>query len=209
VIDYGDIASRDLPEEVGDYARAHAFGKKLGVLMSLPLDGAAMYLDSDVLFLPGATSAAAREAFSRPGVWYLPTPEVTFIDRRLLRSPEESSRPANAGFLFCDRRLRWEEGLARLPDTPPTDKSGDALARAVGDIEQTLVHLAIHHSGARPLPASLFQLRIDDQFQYRDSTPWRTAAMRHYTNTVRNKFWLAVAGVNRLQPGAGRHQPPV
>jgi hypothetical protein len=207
VVDYGDFASDALPDVIGDYARTHAFGKKLGVLMSLPLGRAAMYVDSDVLFFPGALSTEAREAFSQPGVWYLPTPEVTFIDKRLVRSPDESTRPANAGFLFCDQRLRWEEGLARLPENPPTGKSGDALARAVGDIEQTLVHLAIHHSDAQPLPASLFQLRIDDQFLYRDFTPWRTAAMRHYTNTVRNKFWLAVAGVNRIQPGKGRPQP--
>jgi hypothetical protein len=194
VVDYGEMASPDLPEEVGQYSRAHAFGKKLGVLMSLPLGRAAMYVDSDVLFFPGASSAEAREAFARPGVWYLPTPEVTFIDQRLVRSPDEATRPANAGFLFCDRRLSWEEGLTRLPDTPPTGKTGDALAQAVGDVEQTLVHLAIHNSGAQPLPASLFQLRIDDQFLYRDFTSRRTAAMRHYTNTVRNKFWLAVAG---------------
>lgn len=207
VVEYDDIASVDLPEEVRQYSRAHAFGKKLGVLMSLPLARPTMYVDSDILFFPGASSVEAREAFSRPGVWYLPTPEVTFIDQRLVRSPDEASRPANAGFLFCDRRLNWEEGLSRLPDTPPTGKSGDALARAVGDIEQTLVHLAIHNSGAQPLPASLFQLRIDDQFLYRDFTPWRTAAMRHYTNTVRNKFWLAVAGLNRLPLGDGRPQP--
>jgi hypothetical protein len=209
VIEYGDIASRDLPEEVGQYSRAHAFGKKLGVLMSLPLGRATMYVDSDVLFFPGASSAEAQEAFSRPGVWYLPTPEVTFIDQRLVRSPDETTRPANAGFLFCDRRLSWDEGLARLPDTPPGDKNDDALARAVGDIEQTLVHLAIHNSGGQPLPAPLFQLRIDDQFLYKDFTPWRTAAMRHYTNTVRNKFWLAVVGINRLQLSDSRPQPTV
>jgi hypothetical protein len=197
VVDYAEFTSDELPDVVGDYARTHAFGKKLGVLMSLPLGGPAMYVDSDILFFPGASSAEAREAFSRPGVWYLPTPEVTFIDQRLIRSPDETARPANAGFLFCDRRLRWEEGLARIPETPPTGENGDALAQAVGDVEQTLVHLAIHHSGAQPLPASLFQLRIDDQFLYRDHTPWRTAAMRHYTNTVRNKFWLAVARLNR------------
>jgi hypothetical protein len=207
VVEYGDIASGDLPSGVEQYSRAHAFGKKLGVLMSLPLGRATMYLDSDVLFFPGASSAEAQNAFSQPGVWYLPTPEVTFIDQRLVRSPDEATRPANAGFLFCDRRLSWDEGLARLPEPPPADKSGDALARAVGDVEQTLVHLAIHNSGAQPLPGSLFQLRIDDQFLYRDFTPRRTAAMRHYTNTVRNKFWLAVAGANRLQPGDGPPQP--
>jgi hypothetical protein len=205
VVDYGDLAS-NLPERVWRYAHAHAFGKKLAVLMSLPLGGPAMYVDSDVLFFPGASSSPAQAAFSRPGVWYLPTPDLTFIDQRLVRSPEEASRPANAGFLFCDRRLQWEEGLSRLPE-PPTDKTGDALKRAVGDVEQTLVHLAIHHSGAQPLPASLFQLRIDDQFLYRDFTSWRTVAMRHYTNTVRNKFWLAVAGIHRLLPGKGRPQP--
>ena len=39
-----------------DEPRAHAFGKKLGILMSLPLGRPALYVDSDVLFFPGASS---------------------------------------------------------------------------------------------------------------------------------------------------------
>jgi hypothetical protein len=206
VVDYGDVASPDLPPAIQPYARAHAFGKKLGLMMSLPLDGPTAYIDSDVLFFPGASTPPGREAFSQPGIWYLPNPGASFLDKRLLRSFEESFRPVNAGFLLCDRKLQWDEPLAMLP-AAPAEASGDALARAVGDVEQTLVHLAVHNSKARPLPSPLFQLRIDDQFLYRDFTPRRTAAMRHYTWTVRNKFWVAVAGIHRVLPG-DRPAPP-
>lgn len=183
VVDYGDFAAPDLPGEVRSYARVHPFGKKLGLLMSLPLTRPAMYVDSDVLFFPGAAGAAGREAFLRPGIWYLPD-SVNVLDERLLHSPAESAQPINGGLLLYDRPLSWDEALARLPATPSAD---DFF------VEQTVVHLAAHQAHARPLPSALFQLRTDDQFLYRDLTPRRTAAARHYTRTVRNKFWLAIS----------------
>lgn len=183
VVDYPEFAKPGLPEEVSSYARVHPFGKKLGLLMSLPLSRPATYADSDVLFFRGAGSEAGREAFTRPGIWYLPD-SVDVLDRRVLRSPSEGADPINGGLVFLDRPLDWSEPLERLPATPSPD---DFFT------EQTVVHLAIHKAQGQPLPDDLFQLRNDDQFLHRDFTDHRTAAARHYTRTVRYKFWLAVA----------------
>lgn len=183
VVDYSDFVVSDLPAEVNAYARVHPFGKKLGLMMSLPRARPAAYVDSDVLFFPGAAGAASTESLTRPGIWYLPD-AVDVLDRRLLKSPTEGRDPVNGGLLLCDRPLSWEKALARLPPTPSPD---DFF------VEQTVMHLAIHEAQGEPLPSPLFQLRTDDQFLYRDFTSPKTAAARHYTRTVRYKFWLAVS----------------
>lgn len=44
----------DIPQCVINYAQLHPMGKKLSALMSIPVNGATIYTDSDILYFPGA-----------------------------------------------------------------------------------------------------------------------------------------------------------
>jgi hypothetical protein len=154
-------------------------GRKLAVELALPLDGPTVYLDSDVLAFAAAAELPALAGES----WYLVDCEDVYLDRRLLRSHDEAASPVNAGFLVLGRPPDWEDALARL-------------ARLDGEpgfhTEQTLVHLALHAAGARPLDARRYVVATDDMARRGDAHRPRGPVLRHYTSPVRHKFWRAV-----------------
>lgn len=182
VTHWTDVAAPDLPCAVWSYAQRSAMGKKLALELSLPVDGATAYLDSDVLCFPPAAQLAglAREGRS----WYLVDCEDSYLDRRLLRWEPEARRPVNAGFFVLSRPLEWSDALARLAllDGQPGFHS-----------EQTLTHLALHAAGAQPLDPQRYVVATDDMTRRGDAYVTPRTVLRHYTSPVRHKFWRAVA----------------
>lgn len=207
VRDWREVAGPDLPPRVRAYAGASAMGKKLAVEIALEPTAPLLYVDSDVLVLPGGDRPLPPELSeaARPGAVprHLLDPEDVYLDRRLLPGPGAARAPLNAGFLVLPRRLDWGPALDRLDrlDGEPAFHT-----------EQTLVHLAVQAAGGRPLDPRRWVVATDDMAGLRDAHRRPEVVLRHFTSPVRHKFWLAVAraaAAGLLQPrGADRQAVP-
>jgi hypothetical protein len=180
IVPIEQLIKNDLPQAVYDYAAQHVMGKKLAALLSLPIAGATIYTDSDILFFPGATDLAglilSEDRFAR----YLPDCATKF-DRRVIYDQSENLNPINAGFILFKDYLNWDFALHRLSKLQELTNYFT---------EQTLVHLTLHHNQALPLNPNLYVLSVEDQFIYRDKCASGKIALRHYVNDVRHKFWF-------------------
>jgi len=175
--------SPHLPETIRAYLTNHPMGKQLAVIMSLPADRPALYIDSDVLFFPSASDLADRAAARGFPACYLA--DCHFAgDERLIRDPLEGKDPVNAGCILLHRKLDWNLGLERLLQLKGSPNFFTT---------QTIVHLTMHLNGAGPLDPRKYVLQVDDQFGYRDFYAGKSLAMRHYVNPVRHKFWTYFA----------------
>lgn len=179
VISLSAITRADLPARVQQYAKQHFLGKKLSMLLSLPVQSATIYCDSDVLFFPGAHALAEYFDNPLPGPLYLLDCWPS-LDPRLIRVETEKLSPVNAGFLILDRQLNWTSALQRLEQL-----EGECEFFT----EQTLVHLAMKASGGQSLPDKQFVMRAEDQFSYSDYYAGREIVLRHYISSIRTKFW--------------------
>src|SRR5947207_13590769 len=94
------------PLSSGDYFANHPTGKQLALIMSLPLERPALYIDADVLFFPGAVVLADLLRNHDAPALYLRDCQVAG-DERLLRDPAEAADPVNTGVLFFFRKLDW------------------------------------------------------------------------------------------------------
>ena len=178
----GDFIPSDVSPQLKPYLSSHPTGKQLALIMSLPKNRPTLYVDSDVLFFPGASALASLQ--SRDGVpaLYLCDCQLS-ADERLLRSAEERQNPVNTGVLFLFGSIDWSLAITRFLelDGEPTFFTN-----------QTMTHLAMHASGARPLDPGKFVLQLDDQFVYPDRYAGPDIALRHYVNPVRHKFWTSL-----------------
>ena len=170
-----------LPEQSSsrDYFANHPTGKQLALIMSLPRERPALYLDADVLFFPGAVALAdLLHNYDAPAL-YLRDCQAAG-DERLLRDPAEAADPVNTGVLFFFQKLDWSLAMERFQqlDGPPKFFTN-----------QTMTHLAMHANGARALNPAKFVLQLDDQFQLADRYASNSIVQRHYVNPVRHKFW--------------------
>ena len=163
------------------YLADHPTGKQLALIMSLPAEGPALYIDSDVLFFRGA-SVLQSLGDTRETVRYLADCQVS-ADERLFRTDSERENPVNTGALFLTRKLDWSVGIARFLelDAPPSFFTN-----------QTITHLTMHANGAVPFDPGKFVLQLDDQFAYGDRYAGPAIALRHYVNPVRHKFWTSL-----------------
>lgn len=177
-----DYVPRDVPPRLHTYLTGHPTGKQLALMMALPLDGPALYLDSDVLFFPGA-HALASELFASGGPASFLADCQLSADERILRGPTERENPVNSGFVFWRESVDWASSLERFLELP-----GDPVFFT----NQTLTHVAMHANGAQPLEPKKFLLQLDDQFSYGDFHTNPQRIMRHYVNPVRHKFWTAL-----------------
>ncbi len=172
----------DLPERFRRYLEVHPTGKQLAVIMLLPQDRPALYLDSDVLFFAGAADLVQHVCAPSAPAYYLPDCQFAG-DERLLREAEEKHEPANAGVLLLFRKLDWSRSIARF-----LELAGDPTFFT----NQTMTHLAMHQNGARPLDPAKYVLQLDDQFVFPDRYAGSGPALRHYVNPVRHKFWTSL-----------------
>ncbi|MEO5720560.1 MAG: hypothetical protein ABIR71_03700 [Chthoniobacterales bacterium] len=171
-----------LPARFHEYLRHHPTGKQLAVIMSLPKNGAAFYIDSDVLFFPGARELVALQPSPHAPVRFLADCQLS-ADERLFRDPEETRSPVNTGVLFLTHPLDWSCSLERFMglDGEPTFFTN-----------QTMTHLTMHANDAEPFDAKKWVLQLDDQFVYPDRHAQAEIVLRHYVNPVRHKFWTAL-----------------
>jgi hypothetical protein len=188
VCDWFDFVRSDLPEYVRSFSALHPMGIKFSVLLSIPVDEVAnetaIYTDCDILFFPAATELSEIAASKEHCSYYLPDCEKS-LDSRLLFTAEEGEQPINAGFIIFKQEIDWSIALHRLSEL----EGGITYY-----LEQTLVHLALHHNKASPLATNKFIMDTSDLFIYRDLFASDQIAIRHYVNTVRHKFWLSNFG---------------
>lgn len=168
-----------LPDKLSPYLTQHPTGKQLALIMSLPIASPALYIDSDVLFFPGAETLGSIDDTRDH---YLPDCQLS-ADERLFRDSDERNNPVNTGVLFLSRKLDWSASIQRFLELggPPNFFTN-----------QTMTHLTMHANGARALAPKKFVLQLDDQFVYRDRYASREIVLRHYVNPVRHKFWTTL-----------------
>lgn len=173
---------RDIAEPLRPYLTRHPTGKQLALIMSLPVDGPALYMDSDVLFFPGANELTSLIPDDGRPAHYLADCQLS-ADERLFRDPAEQEASVNTGVLFFRRKLNWSASISRFLELegPPNFFTN-----------QTMAHLTMHANGATPLDPQRFVLQLDDQFVYADRYASSRLVLRHYVNPVRHKFWNAL-----------------
>jgi lipopolysaccharide biosynthesis glycosyltransferase len=151
--------------------------------MSLPQDDSALYVDSDVLFFPGARTISSLSGQSDAPALYLADCRLS-ADERLYRSEIEKKNPVNTGVLFLTRKIDWSKSMARLLELEAAPNFFT---------NQTMTHLAMTTAGAVPLDPLKFVLQLDDQFEFSDRYAGPDLVLRHYVNPVRHKFWTTLA----------------
>jgi hypothetical protein len=172
----------NLPERFRQYLTTHPTGKQLALIMSLPENGPALYVDSDVLFFAGAVDLVARASDQRVPAYYLADCQFSG-DARLLRDAKEQAQPVNTGVLLLFEKLNWSLGINRFLELEAAPNFFT---------NQTITHLTMHANGARPLDPVKYVLQLDDQFVYPDRYAGAALALRHYVNPVRHKFWTSL-----------------
>lgn len=178
-----DFLPSGLPEKFRHYVTSHPLGKQLGLIMSLPRNGPALYADSDVLFFPGASELMRCISTPNVSAFYLPDCQACSADPRMFRDPQEELHPVNTGLLLFFQKLDWSLGIRRYLElkSEPTFFTN-----------QTITHLTMHANRARPFDSREFVLQLDDQFVYPDRYASRDLTLRHYVNPVRHKFWTTL-----------------
>jgi hypothetical protein len=177
-----ELIGSSLPSCVYEYAAQQAMGKKLAVLLSLPIEKTTIYTDSDILFFPGAKDLVDIATSSDLTPRYLPDC-ATKMDDRVIYDNSEKSNPVNGGFIIFKEKLDWQIALARLSKL-------DKLTHYF--TEQTLVHLTMHDNNAVPLCSKQYVLSVNDQFIYPDKFANKEIALRHYVSDIRHKFWFHI-----------------
>lgn len=173
---------KELPEKFRQYLATHPTGKQLALIMSLPENGPALYIDSDVLFFPAAADLVARSSGPRPRAYYLADCQFSG-DARLLRSGSEREKPVNTGVLLLFEKLDWSLAIERFSELKEEPNFFT---------NQTIAHLTMHANGTQPFDPVKYVLQLDDQFVYPDRYAGAALALRHYVNPVRHKFWTSL-----------------
>jgi hypothetical protein len=179
---WDDVAATPHPA-IAAFAAAHPLGKKLAVMSSLPVDGATMMVDSDVLFDTGAADLAADlvQAGTAPR-FQLDCYDV--LDGRIVDADRRTA-PTNTGVVVLHAGLPWEDAAGRLTAL-------ESLADGAW-IEQGVVHLAMQDAGGLPLDPDRYVIRGDDVLQYREAARSARTVLRHYAGPTRYMFWCRVA----------------
>jgi hypothetical protein len=169
-----------LPQPVYRYAALNPMGKKLAVLLSIPQDRVALYVDSDILFFPAATALKELIHNDLPYAYYLPD-ETQALDNRIIYSVAETEKPINGGFVIFKKQLNWSLAMERflaLKEDPNYFT------------EQTILHLTLHENKAIALNSKQYIMNRDDEFIYSDRYAGNSTVLRHYVSPIRHKFWL-------------------
>jgi hypothetical protein len=173
------MLKNDLPTSVLSYAQSHFLGRKLALLLSLPVIEPTIYSDSDILYFPGGSELRdiVEQADAKPR--YLLDSEFS-LDPKILFCGQEFLNPVNAGFMMLFRELDWQPALTRL------DQYAGNPAYFT---EQTIVHLTLHRAKAIQLAPEKYVCTRDDEEIYSDKYIGGNIALRHYVGPIRHKFW--------------------
>jgi hypothetical protein len=179
----GEELPPNLPQKFRHYVTTYPMGKQLGLIMSLPRKGPALYVDSDVLFFAGASDLTSYASAQNVSAFYLADCQTCSADPRIFRTPDEELHPVNCGLLMLFRKLDWSLGIQRY-----LELEGEPNFFT----NQTIAHLVMHANGARPFDDKKYVLTLADQCIYPDRFASRNLALRHYVSPVRHKFWTTL-----------------
>lgn len=188
VLMWKDLVKGNVPKYILDWALNHphrptsAMWKRMAVFLSLSIEQPILYTDADILFFPGADQIIELCDLDETPAWYLPD-LAPALDERLILQDADLLNPVNAGFFLIKQQLKWEKALTRVVqfvDSP------------IFHTDQSVVHLAMHDTGAKALSCDKFVLTLDDQCVYLDHYAKPEIAIRHYVSPVRHKFWMNV-----------------
>jgi hypothetical protein len=186
VVDHASFRRADLPGRLVEHATAHPKGAQLCTWLSLrPAGRPVLYTDSDVLFFPGARHLDEIVHDVRVPALYLPDCSCALNDAMLREG--EARRPVNGGFFVLHEPLDVRLGLERFAAADADPLSWTQFSG------QTLLHLAMHASGAAALDGRLYVLKADDEGLVRDMYRSSEQRIRHYPPPVRYRFWLRAA----------------
>lgn len=186
VVHHASFRRTDLTGRLIEHAASHPKGAQLCTWLSLrPAARPVLYTDSDVLFFPGARHLGEVVHDVRAPALYLPDCPGA-LNEAMLREGE-SRRPVNAGFFVLHEPLDVRLGLERFA---AADAEPLSWTRFSG---QTLIHLAMHASGAAALDGELYVLKVNDARTVRDLHRSSEQRIRHYCPPVRYRFWLRAA----------------
>ena len=171
-----------LSSSFASYLMSHPTGKQLALIMSLPRNGPALYVDSDVYFFQQAHDLATLARATAIPAFYLLDCQFSG-DARLVRLPNERESPVNTGVLLLFQKLDWSLGLQRFAQLNGAPNFFT---------NQTITHLVMHANRASPLDRTKYVVQLDDQTIYRDRYAGDRLALRHYVNPVRHKFWTTL-----------------
>jgi hypothetical protein len=177
-----DWVPKNLPDNIYPYLKNHPTGRQLALIMSLPIQQPALYVDSDILFFAGASDLHLHIDRRDAPALYLADCRFSG-DERLLRNPNEANDPVNTGFLLLFQKLDWSLSVQRF-----LESKGEPTFFT----NQTMTHLTMHANGAAPFDSRKYVLQLDDQFIYPDRYADPKIALRHYVNPVRHKFWTSL-----------------
>jgi hypothetical protein len=170
------------PLKFQTYLQNHPTGKQLALIMSLPRERPALYIDSDVLFFPAAFKLKEYLAETNVPAFYQEDCDFSG-DERLLHTMQEKAGPVNTGVVLLRRALDWSLGIDRF-----LELAGDPTFFT----NQTMTHLTMHANAAKPFDRDTFVLQLDDQFVYQDRYAGPNLVLRHYVEPVRHKFWSSL-----------------
>jgi hypothetical protein len=171
-----------LSAKLDGYLNSHPTGKQLALIMSLPRNGPALYIDADVRFFPAASDLVVRGEAKGLPAYYLADCQFAG-DSRLVRDASEENEPVNMGALFLFRKLDWSLSIRRF-----LELEGEPTFFT----NQTMTHLTMHENGACPFDPAKYALQLDDQCVFADRYAGPRLALRHYVNPVRHKFWTSL-----------------
>ncbi|MEY2512200.1 MAG: hypothetical protein QOE26_2963 [Verrucomicrobiota bacterium] len=171
-----------LSSKLASYLNSHPTGKQLALIMSLPRNGPALYVDADVRFFPAASDLFVRGEAKDLPAYYLADCQFAG-DPRLVRDASEENESVNTGALFLFRKLDWSLSIRRF-----LELEGEPTFFT----NQTMTHLTMHENGARPFDPAEYVLQLDDQCVFADRYAGPRLALRHYVNPVRHKFWTSL-----------------
>jgi hypothetical protein len=165
-----------------DYARNHAFGKRLFYYLNHPLDHPTLFIDSDILFYEKANSFEILINESpRFNGWYMPDILWGCLDSRYKRTHSEQMYQVNAGLMFVLNK--FNNYNKALEFYKVLESKYEYFS------EQTIINILLKDNSFMPLPPKTFILDACDQFDFLYKFKPKQIAVRHYTGPVRHKMW--------------------
>lgn len=165
-----------------DYARNHAFGKRLFYYLNHPLNHPTLFIDSDVLFYEKANvfEILIKEDPKANG-WYMPDNVWGCLDSRYVAIHSEQMYQVNAGLMFVLKR--FDNYKKSLDFYKVLDCKYEYFS------EQTIINILLKENSFMPLTPKTFILDSGDQFDFSYLYHPKQMAVRHYTGPVRHKMW--------------------
>jgi len=163
-----------------DYSNKNFLGKRLAVYLNFSISRPTIFLDSDILFYPQASSIRNIFLDSRRPC-FLPEGDWGCLDSRYLATHPAQMYQANGGFFIVNES--WGNA----------ERAFDFLQSLNGKYEyfseQTFFHILSRDNEYFPLDPRKFVLTTQDQFDFRLAHDSENIILRHFTGPVRHKMW--------------------